>query len=227
MANLDNLMSFSSDEEDNASVNSELSWQTILSSEFNVGPSCRPGTESTRSLSPNFFISDSHQSSSGRSDSKYSIRHAQGAKMEVLSPQSSFPLDGDHLRWIGFSSDIETGPGTNLFDEEFKLRTSHSSDELSPPRSPVKKRNNIPRFPQGGFANYHNAFRPPLEFNSDRATNYIGSEVQPIAETLKNTGRSPSYTSSLFVTLNNQHSDLGIQSSNPVFCKQCIIWFQQ
>lgn len=216
MANLDNLMSFSSDEEDNASVNSELSWQTILSSEFNVGPSCRSGTESTRSLSPDLFLSDSHQFSNGRSDSKYSVHHAQGTKMELRSPQSSFPFDGDHLRWIGFSSDIGTGPVTNLFDEEFKLRKSHSSDELSPPRSPVKKRNNIPRFPQGEFANYHDAFRPPLEFNSDRATNY-SSEVQPIAETLKNTGRSTSYTSSLFVTLNNQHSDSGMQNANQSF----------
>ena len=206
MANLDNLMSFSSDEEDNAAMKSEVSWQKVFSN-FNVSPRSRSGTESSRSLSPNFCHSDSHQPSNGRSDSEYSYHSAQAVKTETRSPQSPFPVDGDHLKWVDVLSDFERGRDSNLCNQEFKLRASRSWDALSPPRSPVKKQSNIPQFPQGGFDNYHKAFRPPsVCLDTERTMN--DSEV------LKNSHRSPSYTSSLSVTLNNQNSDLNIQSTD-------------
>lgn len=206
MANLDNLMSFSSDEEDNAAMKSEVSWRTVLS-DFNVSPRSRSGTESSRSLSPNFSHSDSHQPSNGRSDSKYSYHSVQAVKTETRSPKSPFPVDGDHLKWVDVLSDFERGRDSNLCNQEFKLRASRSWDALSPPRSPVKKQSNIPQFPQGGFDNYHKAFRPPsVCLDSERTMND--------SEALKNSHRSPSYTSSLSVTLNNQNSDLNIQSTD-------------
>lgn len=206
MANLDDLMSFSSDEEDNAAIKSEVSWLTVLSSEFNTVPRSRSGTESTRSLSPNFCLSDSHQSSNGRNDSKYSDHHVLAVKTETRSNQPS--LDGEHLKWVDFSGDCETNHDS-LFVQEHKLRASRSCDELSPPRSPVKKRNNVPQFPQGAFANYHKSFMPPAELlDFESAANYNGSGR------FKNSHSSNSYTSSLFVTLNNQHCDLGVPSTN-------------
>jgi len=214
MANLDDLMSFSSDEEDNVGIRSEVSWLTILSSEFNAEPRSRSGTDSTRSLSPNFCVSDSHQSKTQRSanvgsDINYTGHRAQAVQMEKRSTQPSLPVNGDDLKWFDFSSDIDTARDSNLFNQEYKLRASRSWDELSPPRSPVKKSNNVPQFPRGGFTNYHTAFRPPSELlDSEGTANYNACEG------LKDSNSPQSYTSSLFVQLNNQHSDLCVQSTN-------------
>ena len=206
MANLDNLMSFSSDEEDNAAINSELSWFSVLSSEFSADARSRSGTESTRSLSPNFYPSDGHPSSNTRNDSKYTDHRAQAVKTETRF--ASLPFDEDHFKWVEFSRDSEPGRDS-LFNQEYKLRTSRSWEELLPPRSPVKKQNNIPQFPQGGFANYHKSFRPPSELlEHEGTTSHSGSGVY------KNIHSSQSYTSSLSVTLNSQRSNLGVQSTS-------------
>ncbi|KAJ7350118.1 hypothetical protein OS493_038404 [Desmophyllum pertusum] len=170
--NLDNLMSFSSDEDedeqDNAAINSEVSWLTVLASELNAARSNRSGTESTRSLSPNFCV-DGHQSNSGRNSSKNINHEIQG---ETRVTHSSPASGGDHLKWIDFSSDSDS-----LFNQESRLRASHSCDELSPPRSPVKKPEKFgthpPPFPHGGFSNYHKLFRP--------LQNYWTFKVQQLA----------------------------------------------
>ena len=206
MANFDNLMSFSSDEEDNVAVNSEVSWLTVLSSEFSVSARGRSGTESTRSLSPNFCPSDSHPASACGNNRGYLEDYQRAVKTETRSSQSSFPSNSQRLNWVEFPSDSDEGRDS-LFNQQRQLRTSRSWDELTPPTSPVKKRNNIPQFPQGGFANYHKSFRPPSELLDHEGTaSYNGSGV------FKNNSSPPSYTSNLFVTLNSQR--YGVQNTN-------------
>lgn len=206
--NLDNLMSFSSDEDedeqDNAAINSEVSWLTVLASELNAARSNRSGTESTRSLSPNFCV-DGHQSNSGRNSSTNFNHEIQG---ETRVTHSSPASGGDHLKWIDFSSDSDS-----LFNQESRLRASHSCDELSPPRSPVKKPEKFgthpPPFPHGGFSNYHKLFRPPSELLDIQSSTACNGK-----EGVQNAQCSHSYTSSLYVTINSQHSDVGMQSAN-------------
>lgn len=206
---LDDLMSFSSDEEDNAAIKSEISWLTVLSSEFSAAARSRSGTESTRSLSPNFCVLDGPQSSSGLSSSKNSSHEMQTAKTETRFAHLSLASGGDHSKWVDYSHDSETNRGS-LFNQESRLRASRSCDDLSPPRSPVKKPSNIHQFPNGGFSNYHKLFRPPSELvDFQSSTAYSGREG------VQNAQSPQSYTSSLYLTLNNsQHSDPGMHSAD-------------
>ena len=170
---LDDLMSFSSDEEDNRAITSGESWLAVLSSEFNAGARIRSGTESTRSLSPIFF--DGRQSSGGRNSNRNSNHDMQSAKTETRSAHLDLASGGKHLNpfRIDFSSDSEAGRNS-LFNQDSRLRASRSCDELSPPRSPVKKPANIPQFPHGGFSSYHTLFKPPsdlVDFQSPTASN--------------------------------------------------------
>lgn len=193
-------MSFSSDEEDNAPTHSRFSWLTVLSSEQRD----HPVVEGSRSPSFNVFSPNSHKSSNGLIDRKCSDDLTQAVKMETRSQQSSLSVDAENSKWVDFSKEFITGQNQRL-----ELRASRSWDDLSPPGNPVKIGNKIPQFPQGGFDNFHEAFKPPSVFlDSDRSPHNVGSEGWKKPE------RSPSFTSSLFVTLTNQHSDPCSQITN-------------
>ena len=191
------LMSFSSDEEDNAATTSGESWLAVLSSEFNTGAKSQSGTESIRSLAPNFF--DGRQSNSGRNSSTNNDHAMQSGKTETRSALLNLAGGGktNHLnpfKWTVFSSENEA-ERHSLFNQESRLRASRSCDDLSPPRSPGKKPSNIPQFPHGGFSSYHSLFKPPAEltdFQSPAACN--GRQTVQKAESQQ------SYTSSLYVT---------------------------
>ena len=206
---LDDLIAFSSDEEDNAAITSGESWLAVLSSEFNAGAGSRFGTESARSSSPSFF--DGRQSSSDRNSSRNSNHEVQNAKTKTRSAHLNLASGGNHLnpfKWTDFSSDNEA-ERDSLFNQESRLRASRSCDDLSPPRSREKKPSNIPQFPHGGFSSYHSLFKPPSElmnFQSPAACNG--------RQTVQKAQSQQSYTSSPCVTLNSQHFDPSMHSTN-------------
>ena len=187
-------MSFSSDEEDGVSTSSQPSWVAVLSSHFG-GSSL---AESSR-LSADVPPFDSHQSINGVTDSKYSDRLAQVVKMETRSQHSSLFVGGESSKCVDRSSEFPVAiRETNSLNQQAR--------KSSPPRSPAKVRNKIMQFPQGGFSNYHDAFRPPSEMlDSERSSNNSDSNG------LEMSARPPSFTSNLFVTSENRHDDPSLQ----------------
>lgn len=188
-------MSFSSDEEDGVSTSSQPSWIAILSSQFG-GSSL---AESSR-LSADVPPFDRHQSINGVTDSKYSDRLAQVVKMETRSQHSSLFVGGESSKCVDRSTEFPAAiiRETNSLNQQAR--------KSSPPRSPAKEGNKIMQFPQGGFSNYHDAFRPPPELlDSERSSNNSDSNG------LEMSARPPSFTSNLFVTLENRHDDPSLQ----------------
>lgn len=188
-------MSFSSDEEDGVSTSTQPSWIAILSSQFG-GSSF---AESSRSLSADVPRFDSHQSISGVTDSKYSDRLAQVVKMETRSQHSSLFVGGESSKCVDRPSEFPAAiRETNSLNQQ--------AEKSSPPRSPAKERKKIMQFPQGGFSNYHDAFRPPSELlDLERGSNNSDSNG------LEMSARPPSFTSNPFVTLENRHDDPSLQ----------------
>ena len=205
---MDDLMSFSSDEEDNAAIRSEVSWLTVLSSEFDAIGRSPSGTGTARSLSPNFCLSNGQQSSSLQNGSSNSNQEFQTSKQGTRLTHLGHATGDEHSKWLNFTNSTETDRDS-LFSQESRLRASRSCDDLSPPSSPVKKPSNIAQFPHGGFSNYHKLFRPPSETLDSQSPTASSSKGG-----VENAQSVQSYTARLYMTLNSQHSHLGMPSAD-------------
>ena len=194
-ANEENLMSFSSDEEDNGEVQSKTSWLTTLS-ELNTGSRSCSGSESTRSLSPNFWLLDVHERKTGEN----SIR--------LPEMDMHISTTGQHASWADFTGNFAMEQAS-LFHQKRDLRISHSCSDLSPPRSPTKKATDISPSHPTVFSNYHQLSRPSsYAFDSKTvvSSDILNANDLSCARVVKETGSGvthglESHTSSLFVTL--------------------------
>ncbi|XP_022781034.1 phosphatidylinositol 4-phosphate 3-kinase C2 domain-containing subunit beta-like [Stylophora pistillata] len=212
---LDDLMSFSSDEEDNVATRSDPSWLNVLSSEFERIGRSPPSADTARSLSPTFLISNGQQTSSLRNENNLSNRALHSTKPRARLTHSGHVSDEEHSHLFNFTTATANATGRgSLFEEANRLRASRSWDDLSPPGSPVKKTSKVAEFPHGGFPNYHTLFRPPSEVLNSQSQS--SSALSGQAE-VENAQSEHSYTSRPSVTLKGQGSDVGMASADQSF----------
>lgn len=210
--NLDDLMSFSSDEEDNVAPRSDVSWLTVLSSEFEGMGISSSGADTVRSLPPNFCLSNGKETSNLRNGNDNSNRTLQSTKPGARLTHSSH-IREEHSNCFNFTTTTASATGRHSLPEEAnRLRASRSCDDLSPPRNPVEKPSKVAEFPHGGFPNYHTLFRPPSEVMDSRHPSDPSGKTE-----VENAVVVQSYSSRLNVTLKGHDSDVGIAIADQSF----------
>ena len=218
MAN--NLMSFSSDEEDNASSHPDMPWLSVLS---RMEPNSHPVTQNLPSSSPTFEHAESELLMDER---KQAIRSNSGDVSTTHQTLIDLPLrvtrtngqDSQRGSWIDFSNEVD-GDLLHMFDQDTTLKASHSCDDLLSPRRPDSKSAAFD-FLHAEAVHVHSLSQSDLYMLSTRQSTVdctrpedTGVPAKSLAEVLsmsrKESG-SKSFRTSLRVTLAKSNSEEGL-----------------